>query len=167
VGEQSVGVLLIDWRGGIVGGAVLDLVPGEVDGDVRLPPTDGLDPLRGEDDLPTREPFAGVHEKIRKFPRDVVEEEILHLTDGAVAGSDFVTAHLAGAAEMRVVLLARFRDGRARLDGWRNLDIAGEYRRRRGGGGGRHWHDRRAGIRRDGPVIGPPKVIVERLLVLT
>ena len=97
---------LIDRRGCIVCGAVLDPLAIDIEVDQFIRPIDlSCRPWRDQDLLPGP-PVLRIDDEIMDAPIGILDEEVLDVTDLAVAGMDMISGDRFNAAQMRIVVVS-------------------------------------------------------------
>src|SRR5271166_3383636 len=91
-------------RGCIVCRAVLDLLAIDLEVHQVIRPIDFLDRPWGDQNLFARPPVRRVDDEIMDAPIGILQEEVLDVTDLAVAGVDMIPGDRFNAAEMRIVV---------------------------------------------------------------
>src|SRR6185312_15095997 len=89
---------VVRWR-------VLDGLLARSDSDRVIEPTYFPDPLRRNEDLVTQPPVARVHDQVANGPGFLIDQQVLHVADTAIARFDVIVHHCLAAAQVRVAIL--------------------------------------------------------------
>src|SRR6185312_14961378 len=84
---------------------VLDGLLGRSDSDRVIEPTYFPDPLRRNEYLVTQPPVARVYHQVPNGPGFLIDQQVLHVADAAIARFDVIVHHCLAAAQVRVAIL--------------------------------------------------------------